>query len=85
MWLTLDKKGNSNTKERKQLIEQVLKIIPKSEIEIIVADREFVGEEWMEFLQNHEISFAVKTKMNEQICFADGKKIKLGKYFSGEC
>src|SRR5579862_6944166 len=28
-WLMLDKKGNSNTKERKELIEQVLKIIPK--------------------------------------------------------
>jgi len=45
-WLLLDKKGNSSTDERKKLITQILNIIPHSMIEIILADREFVGEDW---------------------------------------
>jgi hypothetical protein len=49
-WLLLDKKGNSSTDERKKLIEKILKILPKERIEIILADREFIGEEWLKYL-----------------------------------
>jgi hypothetical protein len=83
-WLLLDKKGNSNTAERKKLIEQIVKIMPKDRIEIILADREFVGEEWFKYLSNTEkIPFAIRIKKNEQIGYSNGDKIKLSKHFSG--
>lgn len=81
-WLLLNKKGNSCTQERKQLIEDILKIIPKEKIEIILADREFIGEEWFSYLNTSNLSFAIRVKRNERIKHQNGGKMKLGKYFS---
>jgi Transposase DDE domain len=83
-WLLLDKKGNSSTLERKKLIERILAIISKETIEVILADREFVGEEWFEFLSFTKIlPFVIRVKKNEQIRHTNGGKMKLGKYFTG--
>jgi hypothetical protein len=79
----LDKKGNSSTAERKKLIEQILAIIPKDRIELILADREFVGEEWLKYLSNQALSFAIRMKKCEQVRYPYGGKMKLGKYFAG--
>jgi hypothetical protein len=82
-WMLLDKKGNSSTDERKALIEDILKIVPLEKIEVILADREFVGEEWLRFLDSHkELPFAIRVKKNEQITHENGGKIKLKDYFS---
>ena len=43
LWLFLPKKGNSNTKERIQLIEQFLAIFGSHKIQYLTADREFIG------------------------------------------
>lgn len=84
VWVMLDKKGNSNTKERMELVEQILKIIPISKIEMILADREFVGAEWTEYLNhNKKIPFAIRAKANEQMRHPNGGKMKFGKYFAG--
>jgi hypothetical protein len=62
-WLLLDKKGNSSTNERKKLIEQILTIIPKEMIEVILADREFIGEEWLQYLGGtQKLPFAIRLK-----------------------
>lgn len=82
-WLLLDKKGNSSTDERKKVVERILAIIPSEMIEVILADREFVGEEWLEYLNTtQELPFAIRVKKNEQIKHANGGKMKLGKYFA---
>ena len=80
--LLLDKKGNSSTDERKKLIEQILKIVSKEMIELILADREFIGEEWFKYLGEYELPFAIRIKKSEQIKHLNGGKMKLGKYFS---
>ncbi len=80
--LMLDKKGNSATSERKKLIEQILEIIPLEGIEIILADREFVGEEWIEYLTQQKVPFAIRLKKNEQIKHPNGGRMSLGRYFS---
>ena len=83
-WILLDKKGNSSTDERKLLIEEVLKIIPVEKIEVILADREFIGEEWLAFLNDtKEIPFAIRVKKSEHILDEKGRKIKLQDYFFG--
>ncbi len=79
----LDKKGNSSTIEREKLIEQILAIIPKDMIEVILADREFIGAEWFEFLSiTQTLPFAIRIKKSEQIKHVNGGKMKLGKYFA---
>ena len=82
-WLLLDKKGNSSTDERKKLIDLMLEIIPKKRIEIILADREFVGEEQLTYLSKaQELPFGIRIKKNEQIKYSNGGKMKLYKYFA---
>jgi hypothetical protein len=82
-WLLLDKKGNSSTDERKKLIEQILEIIPKEAIELILADREFVGKEWLWYLSTtQKLPFAIRIKKNEQINHPNGGKMKLHKFFA---
>lgn len=43
-WHMLDKRGNTNHLERCELIERFIKQFGKDNLEMIVADREFVGE-----------------------------------------
>ena len=44
VWTMLDKKGNSNSDERIDLLDGFGKIFPDTEIAYISGDREFVGE-----------------------------------------
>lgn len=82
-WLLLDKKGNSSTTERQKLIERILEIIPNKMIEVILADREFIGEEWLEYLgKNQKLPFAIRVRKNEKIKHFNGGKMKLNKYFA---
>ena len=50
VWMMLDKKGNSNTKERCQLWNRFLEIFGDRKIDFLSADREFVGEDWFDYL-----------------------------------
>ncbi|GFQ79391.1 IS4 family transposase [Trichonephila clavata] len=82
-WLLLDKKGNSSTNERKKLIEQILTIIPKEMIELILADREFVGEEWLQYMGGiQKLPFAIRLRKNEKVKHLNGGKMKLNKCFA---
>jgi hypothetical protein len=63
-WLELDKRGNSNTDERKQVINDVLKDFGNNAISYLLADREFVGNDWFECLQSNAINFVVRIKNN---------------------
>ena len=63
-WLELDKRGNSNTDERKQVINDVLKDFGNNAISYLLADREFVGNDWFEYLQSNTINFVVRIKNN---------------------
>ena len=81
-WLLLDKKGNSSTLERINLTERILKILPKEKIEIILADREFIGEEWLEYLSSARLPFAIRVKKNERIIHKNGGRMQLCKFFA---
>ena len=50
VWTMLDKKGNSNTQERCELINRFLEIFGEREIACLTGDREFVGGEWFGYL-----------------------------------
>ena len=46
----LDKRGNSNWKERTRLIDRFIRLFGAECIDSLVADREFVGKQWGEYL-----------------------------------
>jgi len=73
----LNKKGNSSTKERKQVLQKLLQCIPKDKIEDFTADREFVGEEWFNFLENN-LSFTIRVKKDDMHVIALRQNLKKG-------
>ena len=50
VWTMLEKKGNSDTHERCELWNRFLEIFPNRKIDFVTADREFVGEDWFDYL-----------------------------------
>ena len=70
-WTVLDLEGNSCVKDRTSLIKRVLEKFGLEKIEVFVADREFVGKEWFNFLIEKNIPFVIRVKKNfmaEGIC-----------------
>jgi len=49
LWWMLDKKGNSNTGERIELLEEFFEVFPSVQVAYLTADREFVGATWFEY------------------------------------
>ncbi len=50
VWDSLNKKGNSHSTERMDLIDRFNKIFPEAKIRYLTGDREFVGKEWLTYL-----------------------------------
>jgi len=50
VWMMLDKKGNSNTHERIDVMERFYELFPKVRVRCLTTDREFVGGDWLSYL-----------------------------------
>lgn len=81
VWKELNKKGNSNTEERKGIVLDLLKIIDVNKIKILIGDREFEGEEWFKFLQDNNIKYLVRLKSSHLLKHFNGGKMQAGKIF----
>jgi hypothetical protein len=77
MWTPLDKRGNSATDERVALLRRYLKVFEASTIRRLLADREFVGREWLEFLCENNIDFAIRLKENLRVTTEEGHELTL--------
>jgi hypothetical protein len=62
MWTMLDKAGNSNTDERIALMQRYLALFGAESIQFLLADREFIGLKWLNFLEDSGIPFAIRVK-----------------------
>jgi hypothetical protein len=71
IWMLLGKKGNSNTRERKKLMKRFLTLIRAQDIEMLVADREFIGQTWFKFLNQQKVPFTIRLR---QDTLADASK-----------
>lgn len=79
-WLELNTRGNSNTEERKQVIEMFLAQFDVNKIEYLVADREFIGSLWFNYLTKLGIKFVIRIKKNA-ILTIDNKLISANNLF----
>lgn len=66
-WVLLDKAGNSNARERTDLMGRLNKIFPDQPIASLSGDREFIGERWMSWLESQSIPFVLRLKENMHI------------------
>ena len=60
----LDKRGNSNTPERIAIIERYISLFGRQTIDCLLADREFVGEKWIDYLNSREIRYFIRIREN---------------------
>lgn len=64
IWSMLNKRGNSNVEERKWLLERYITLFGTKSIESIGADREFIGDDWINGLIGNGIRFFIRIKGN---------------------
>lgn len=68
LWWMLDKKGNSNTDERIELLEEFFEVFPEAEVEYLTADREFLGTQWFEYLLKQSyLEFRIRIRESDKL------------------
>lgn len=71
IWSVIEGGGCSDTGMRIALIKRYLAHFPATTIRLLVADHEFVGADWMEFLCENNIPFAIRVRDNLRITCED--------------
>ncbi|MFO1349909.1 MAG: IS4 family transposase [Gammaproteobacteria bacterium] len=74
LWTVLGKAGNSNTAERRTLMERFIGIFGRARIAYLLADREFIGGQWLEFLRREGIGFRIRLKADALLSTARGQR-----------
>ncbi|RCW36785.1 IS4 family transposase [Marinilabilia salmonicolor] len=67
LWKMLPKRGNSNAEERKELLNEYIKLFGVTTISSFLGDREFIGEPWFEELIRHKVPFFIRIKENMKV------------------
>ena len=76
-WELLDNKsGNSNTIQRINLVQKAIGLIGIKRIGILIADREFIGHQWLKYLKSHDVNFCVRVPKHHNIILKDGSIYK---------
>jgi hypothetical protein len=83
LWKMLAKRGNSNCEERTTLIKRFIELFGKDCIKAIVADREFIGNSWLSFLQAEQIPFHIRIKDNMWLTKPGAEKIRMSWILQG--
>ena len=81
LWNCLDKRGNSNTKERIAIMKKFIDLFGADKIECIVADREFIGDAWFNYLIRNGIKFRIRIRENNLVTNTRGFSIPVKRLF----
>ncbi len=77
----LPKKGNSNTGERIALLNRFIKLFGEGSVGTLLADREFVGHDWVNYLDGKKISYFIRIRENFLVHFPNGEKVMARRLF----
>jgi hypothetical protein len=84
LFTMLSKCGNSHTGERIALINRFIRLFGRNSIDCLLADREFVGYEWIKYLNDNAIHYYVRIRENFYVENPrTGKRLKASWMFSG--
>lgn len=83
LFTMLPKRGNSNTKERIKLVKRFIDLFGKECIDVLVADREFVGDDWIRYLNDNKIRYHIRIRNNFKVYLPrKGKELKVSWLFN---
>jgi hypothetical protein len=77
VWTLLPHGGSSASAERIALMRRYLARFPAGSIRILLGDREFVGAEWLQFLNDNDIPFAIRLRGDLRVTDALGHELTL--------
>ena len=60
----LDKRGNLHTQERIKMINRYIRLFGDKTVDCLLADREFVGEHWIDYLNRYKIRYYIRIREN---------------------
>ena len=79
----MPKFGNSSMQERIDLISRFIRLFGSDKIECLLADREFVGDKWLEYLNSSGIEYHIRIRENFWVEIPrNGKKARAWWLFS---
>jgi len=73
LWTLLPHAGASSTEQRIRLMQRYLALFGVSSVEMLLADREFIGTEWMNFLCKNKIPFVIRLREDLRFRLEDGR------------
>jgi len=82
LWCNLAHPGNSDTSQRITLIQQFLALFGRNSILRITADREFIGEDWLAWLQQQDLPFVIRIRKSDLLRHPDGTYQEAFRFFA---
>jgi hypothetical protein len=82
LWLPLQKPGASDTAERITLMQHFVRLFGVKCIRFVSADREFIGKDWVQWLQTNKVPFRIRIKAGEWLQAKDGRRKRAGEWFA---
>jgi len=80
----MNKFGNSNCAERIEIMEKYRSLFGFESVDYLVADREFIGEIWLEYLNRNKVQYHIRIRDNFKIYKTkDSESIKATWLFAG--
>ncbi len=82
-WLPLNKRGNSNWRERIVLMKRFISQFGQDRVKGLLADREFIGDKWMGWLIEEKIPFNIRIRNNSYTVNSRGDRLRVDHLFRG--
>jgi hypothetical protein len=88
-WLVLNKRGNSNQRERIALLKRFVRRFGRTQILGLLGDREFIGDVWWQWLTEQQIPYLIRIKEGQHMRNLKGQDVPIRNGFSdlkiGQC
>lgn len=81
LWTLLPHKGNSSTRIRKALLSRFIRLFGTDVIGGLLGDREFIGQEWFTYLEQHNIPFYFRIKKDADTRDSRNMSVQVGWLF----
>jgi Transposase DDE domain len=72
LWDVLDHAGGSSMAQRKALLVRFMALFGKRSIKLLLADLEFIGNQWFEFLVKNDVPFVIRVSSRFYVRLDDG-------------
>ena len=66
-WRVLPDGGSSSIEDHRRALQRFFEIVDPEDVEVMLGDREFISTEWLRWLQEREIPFAVRLRSDRRI------------------